>query len=1233
MEEFVNWDQAEPASASGVEMPSQCLVPSGQPLDDLDLALENANGDEFSFWALQHFENNVSPAIGNLDEEIPMPTDRSTRTFEDHLETPEAPCAHCQLGGYECKRIPEGQYKGYCTSCVALHCACSFGLDPVFPSNPWPVMGDHPRLVHEDLHFEPLRSASATDLPESASVAERPSANPGPRGKAGARFSRESVKILKNWLSTHNKHPYPNDEEKEMLQKQTGLSKTQITNWLANTRRRNKNAVGHRSTSPGVRSWANPIDIPQRRGTPASFEHMNPLQRWAHSPPENEPASVTAIARAINSTSSLSSGLNSPYSANFTDDGSGRSLCDSAISSANTSHSSTSVYSFGSRGSFGSAGSSIHRGRRRRRRKALAAGNHAHQSGPPKTYQCTFCTETFRTKHDWQRHEKSLHLSLERWVCSPNGAQAFNPENGQMSCVFCGEANPDEAHIDSHNYSACQERTVGERTFYRKDHLRQHLKLVHDAKYMSWSMEQWKATTPEIRSRCGFCDAILDTWSLRVDHLAEHFKKGKSMADWKGGWGFDAPVLDMVENSIPPYLIHDERNSPNPYEASRPSVASARNAFELIKSELTFYIDNWREKEGKEPSDEELQRTACAMIYDSDEVAEASESSSQSWFRDLLFSSDRLAQEARWTKVRGVDHWQQLKINGKGNIFELDPMEAKLQEYVKGRRLLGLTAMDCELQAEACNIIRRMEAMSNFPSNEVTEFLIRLVNSSRAWLAGFRQRAHLPRSEDMADERKRSKDPSTIDSTIHNPSRLENELAEFVQQQRALGIEPTDADLQQQARLIIYELNDGWNQTAADDPLWLATFKQRHGLAGAGGGAMCSSAQLPSTLDGCYRPISATDRSTCGGTTSPCSSGSGSGASLNATGAVGTWPPKAGAYYLNDASCYKRLERELKKYVASTMSPNNPNCHVPSDEELQHQARWIVYEDDDPWNQTAADNAEWLRRFKRDVGLLNDPTLPGLTDSITWNIRQGGSGFAPPYVFPNPQKMAAQEITAFSVQEAADNNRNLPMSGMTSETGANQGGVCQVLACEPPPAVFCSRELEKELSEFVTGQVVMLGRAGFPSDAAIRQRARAFWNSISAHAGEERTPADDDVLLGKFKDMMRVRLGLSEPSPSQRANQNTLNGGERGQQQQQGGQMGQLSLETGAGLGGIVEMDCPNLSSTGGLGAITEMACPGVGVGMSEGEINNMLQEMDFDFGNMEDFLGIATGGMAMDQL
>ncbi len=347
---------------------------------------------------------------------------------------------------------------------------------------------------------------------------------------------------------------------------------------------------------------------------------------------------------------------------------------------------------------------------------------------------------------------------------------------------------------------------------------------------------------------------------------------------------------------------------------------------------MSIFIDDWREKEGKAPSDEELQRAACSLVYDTEEASQASATSKASWLRDLLFSSERLAQEARWLKVKGIDCWQQLTINGKGNIFELDPMELELIEFVKARRLLGLTAMDSELQTQACKIIQRMELASTYSSDEVTQFLVRLVFGSTAWLAGFRQRAHLPRSEDMADEGKRSKDPSTIDSTIHNPNRLEFELAEYVRGQRLLGVEPTDADLQKQARTIIYEYDDGWNQTAADDSLWLAGFRQRHALA-------TPSMFMPTATaaDLWCQPLSTASKSHSSGSTSPLQSNSSHGLTTSTHNPSG--------YYLNDANCYQRLARELRKFVTSTMSPNNPNCHIPSDQELQHQARWIIYEE------------------------------------------------------------------------------------------------------------------------------------------------------------------------------------------------------------------------------------------------------------------------------------------------
>src|SRR5438045_659509 len=84
------------------------------------------------------------------------------------------------------------------------------------------------------------------------------------------------------------------------------------------------------------------------------------------------------------------------------------------------------------------------------------------------------------TKHDWQRHEKSLHLSLERWVCAYG---LKNSVSAQQKCVFCGSPNPDDTHYEIHNYTVCQERSLEERTFYRKDHLRQHLRLVHDCQF------------------------------------------------------------------------------------------------------------------------------------------------------------------------------------------------------------------------------------------------------------------------------------------------------------------------------------------------------------------------------------------------------------------------------------------------------------------------------------------------------------------------------------------------------------------------------------------------------------------------------------------------------------------------------------------------------------------------------------------------------------------------------
>jgi hypothetical protein len=1017
MDEFVNWDDADPAVVGGrggnlnfdldldldlgldlVSPPPRSSPPPMQGTE-LDLALENASGDDFGFHALQYYETThqqqaVDPAV----------VQDAGLGFDFEWETPEAPCHHCQARGHICKRIQEGRYKGYCTSCVALRCHCSFGFSEpkgfdtgeTFPANPWPTLGDHPDAIHDippgfsapDLTGLGLASPTAAGKgkeqgqgQEQEHMQEHMQAQGQEPGlvapqcpKIGARFSRESVKILKNWLSSHSRHPYPTEEEKDALQRLTGLNKTQITNWLANARRRGK-IRAPRSTSPHVRSLSDPMPIdiipPPRRSTPAS-ESMNPLQRWQHSPPEHEPASVTAIARAV-SASDASSGLNSPYSFDYTEDGSNRSVCNqSSASSLGTSHGGTSqssgagsfasAFSHASRGSFGSLGS-LHRGRRRRRRRTAPKRPDEPETGlvaPLKTFQCTFCTETFRTKHDWQRHEKSLHLSLERWVCAPEGPRTVNPETKRtMCCAFCGEAEPDEAHIESHNHSACQERSLEERTFYRKDHLRQHLKLVHNVAFLGWSMDAWKVTTPQIRSRCGFCGIVMDSWSIRVDHLAEHFKTGYTMGDWKGDWGFDGPVLDMVENSIPPYLIHDERNSPLPFEASKNSPETPRDAYELLKSELLWFATDQQDVTGRRPTDEEMQLEACRIVFGAEVLSKRPLSADPSWVRDVIMSSEELCQKAKMRPIRGPcdSRMAQLRINGKDGLFQDCSAELALRGYVKSREALGLTPTDPELREEAEKIMVQVEATSEKPSQEIASFLQRLIKRSTTWLAHFRRRVCLPTAEDMGDEHERCTDPNPrcIESSVHTPLRLEAALAEYLQSQRSKGLEVDDSQLRAHARLVIYEQDDTWDQTAADDVEWLAAFKRKYGVSPLGAtGASYALDTAMLALGPAQTPLrTITSSTTSAGDVAsssqsllllPVATSRGQGQGQGGGGDSGS-ALRTGPFFLNDANCYRRLQRELTRYANSTMSQNNPNRHVPTDEELQHQARWILYDE------------------------------------------------------------------------------------------------------------------------------------------------------------------------------------------------------------------------------------------------------------------------------------------------
>ncbi|KAJ4217902.1 homeodomain super [Fusarium falciforme] len=56
--------------------------------------------------------------------------------------------------------------------------------------------------------------------------------------KRRGKFPKETTDKLRAWFVAHLQHPYPTEDEKQELMRQTGMQMNQISNWFINARRR-----------------------------------------------------------------------------------------------------------------------------------------------------------------------------------------------------------------------------------------------------------------------------------------------------------------------------------------------------------------------------------------------------------------------------------------------------------------------------------------------------------------------------------------------------------------------------------------------------------------------------------------------------------------------------------------------------------------------------------------------------------------------------------------------------------------------------------------------------------------------------------------------------------------------------------------------------------------------------------------------------------------------------------
>ncbi|UKZ54449.1 hypothetical protein TrVGV298_008257 [Trichoderma virens] len=557
---------------------------------------------------------------------------------------------------------------------------------------------------------------------------------------------------------------------------------------------------------------------------------------------------------------------------------------------------------------------------------------------------------------------------------------------------------------------------------------------------------------------------------------------------------------------MPPYLIHHERNTLDPFEASKDEVRYGKTLEDYVKLWLVEYIND-RAVAGMTATDDQLLVEAQRVVQKVDTEDISLTGPDVSWFRDLIMlhkPSSHTTNEELY-HVSGNATWtSQIEKMKASNSTHTDmsiigcDKEKLLLRYVKSRQASGQMPTDSELQFQACKILDDVEPKSNFKCKEAVQWFKFLVNSSVDWLSHFKRRAGLFSSVENIHGHIQSVNGSIIHNGVHHFSGLQEDLMTAINTSKIPDKATMGEEIQFESRVMMHGDD---NHTILDKLSGLGALEDRNSLLASHedipiavptAGDLTSENQFNDAKAGATLPAQGIHWGLSDGAIG-CSSPMDTNdypPTLAQTPQSANSQNQPLRYFLSDANCYGRLEKELTRFI-------------PTDEEIQYQARWIIYDDDDPWNQTAADNAEWLARFKRDAGLVSADDANGLPlngPPRPWKVSDGGTGLTPPYLKPKAGKIieVADETSVYIDYRSYNVNRD------TAERYVR--ALCDG-EYQFPPSVFCSRELEDGLNAYIEECIKTLY---VPSDDDLRAKAREI-------LGVERTAADDPKLLETFK--------------------------------------------------------------------------------------------------------------------
>jgi hypothetical protein len=372
-----------------------------------------------------------------------------------------------------------------------------------------------------------------------------------------------------------------------------------------------------------------------------------------------------------------------------------------------------------------------------------------------------------------------------------------------------------------------------------------------------------------------------------------------------------------------------------------------------------------------------------------------------------------------------------------------DLIKIGLQEYVHERVLGGMLPTDDDLIEEARRITRKSD-----------EFLVASGGLEPSW---FRDLILGPEGRDYndlhlentgeenilwiekPDTNKASQPVGDRDIAAISCS-LERQLMTWIVGQQMLGLTPLDSELQVEACRVLNEVESSSNFKCkpalkwfkwliTTDTKWLCGLRRR--------------ACLPRSSEITDASVRPTDESVID-------------------------------FTVNNMH---RLERDMVEWVKLQKAQDI----IPTDDDIQRQARLNVYKNDDPWNQTAFDDPAMLYLFNRQQGIAptdeNGPIMPPVPEpdvatnlagsprspkNLHWDLQDSGLGL------PSPLNSAS------GANSPALNTSNSLNQSPTQSTTMNQP-TTNTNPVQPLKYFLndanCYGRLVRELSRFVTSSM------------------------------------------------------------------------------------------------------------------------------------------------------------------